>query len=167
MCREISSMREFEQKALILRLDASKWMVDADQTIVIRAHRDVSADSPWPYSSEPALPSPQREVLIVGCLAAHTAFSCGTEHEWRSQQPVRGDAMVLRSQLAGLLAARGGYAISIGRTHTENSPGLSIIGPESGWLEPEALVEARDIAGIHQGLEAGRAWSYSHVTRTP
>ena len=162
ICRDVSCMREFERKALLVRLRTAGWTIDPDQIEVIRAHRTVSADSPWPYDSDSNLPWPQLEVLVVGCLVACHSIDCRAERDWRSQQPIRGDAMVLRSDLAALLVAEGGYAISVGRTHTENSPGLSVLGPE-GWLDPESLLERTDIVGIHKGADAARAWSYARV----
>jgi hypothetical protein len=165
-CREVSPMREFERKALLLRLRNAKWALDPDQSEVIRAHRAVRVDSPWPFGAEPALPWPQHEILVVGCLADYLAIDCHNEHDWRSQQAIRGDGVVLNSELATSLAAQRGYAISVGRTQTENSPGLSILGPE-GWLDPELLVAGREVVGVHRGADAGRAWSYGRVSRSP
>ena len=166
MCREVSLMREFERKALLLRLSKAQWTIDPDQRELIRAQRAVSADSPWPYDSETALPWPQSEILVVGCLVDCLRIDCRNERDWRSQQAVRGDGLVLHSGLANLLVAQRGYAISVGRTHTENLPGLSVLGPE-GWLDPESLVERDDVVGIHRGADAGRAWSYGRVNQSP
>jgi hypothetical protein len=162
MCRDVSLMREFERKVLLLRLNGAEWTIDQDQTTTMRAQRAVSVDSPWPYRSTPALPWPQYEILVVGCNVGYAGLDCRSERNVRSQHPVRGDGLVLQSALASLLVAERGYAISVGRSQTENSPGLSLIGPD-GWLDPESLVERAEIAGIHRGADAARAWSYGRV----
>jgi len=164
MCREVSMMREFERKALLLRLAKAQWAIDPAQGESIRAHRAVSVSSPWAYESEPALPWPQSELLVIGCLVDYVKISCGNERGWRAEHAVRGDGLVLHSELANLLVAERGYAISVGRTQTENSPGLSVLGPE-GWLDPESLVESAEVVGIHRGADAGTAWSYGRTVR--
>lgn len=164
-CREASTMREFERKALLIRLRNGGWAIDPDQSSIIRAHKAVRADSPWPFDTGPALPRPHVEILVVGFLAHSTEVCCHNEREWRSQHAVRGDGLVLNSDLARLLAVERGYAISIGHTHTENTPGLSILGPE-GWLDPELLVEGYGVVGVHRGTDAARAWSYGRVNQS-
>lgn len=159
LCRDVSGMREFERKSLLLRLHGADWTVDPDQTGAIRAHRAVGADAPWPYNSEPALPWPQSEVLIVGSLLDYAVIACGDERAWRSQQSVRGDGLVLHSEVAKMLSVRRCYAISVGRTQTDSSPGLSIIGPDE-WLNPEDACKGFEVIGVHSDADAGRAWSY-------
>lgn len=55
---------------------------------------------------------------------------------------------------------------SFGRTHTENSPGLSIIAPD-GALDLEALIGRQEVVGVHRGRDAARAWSYGRVVAKP
>jgi hypothetical protein len=115
-CREVSLMREFERKALLLRLDKAKWIVDPDHRQLIRAHRSVSAEQPWPFGTDPALPWPQSEVLVVGSRAESLELDCRDERDWRSKCAVRGDALVLHTKLASLLVDERCYAVSVGRT---------------------------------------------------
>jgi hypothetical protein len=161
-CREVSSMREFERKALLLRLHKAGWTIDAEQTSTITAHRAVRLDAPWPFGAEPALPSPQFEILVLGCHAGFVQVSCQNEREWRSQHALRGDGLVLSSGLANLISVERSYAISVGRTQTDNSPGLSILGPE-GWLDPELFVGDHAVVDVHTGTDAAWAWSYRRI----
>ena len=163
-CREVSRMREFERKALLSRLVGAEWTIDPDQSAVIRAHKRVSISSIWPYGTGPALPWPQSEILVVGCLVEYPAITCCKGSIGESQQAVRGDGLVLQSDLAGLLVARQGCAISVGRTHTENSPGLSIIAP-AGEFDPLGCLDNHDVASVHVGMDAARAWSYGRIVR--
>lgn len=164
MCREVSIMRKFEQQTLLSRLNGSAWTIDSEQSEAIRAHRTVRVDSPWPFDSGPALPWPQFEILVIGCRVDYETIDCLDEGDWRPQWAVRGDGLVIRSRLARQLAVERGYAISIGRTHTDNSPGLSVLGPE-GWFDPELLVRRDEIVGVHRGGDASRAWSYGRVNQ--
>jgi hypothetical protein len=165
-CHEVSLLRGFERKALLVRLERAKWTIDPDQSQLIRAHKIVTVSSPWPYGSNPALPWPQSEILVVGCRVDYDTIDCRDERTLRSLHAVRGDSLVLHARLAALLVAEQCYAVSLGRTQTENSPGLSVLGPD-GWLCPEDLVEPREVVGVHIGVDAARAWSYGRVDEAP
>jgi len=159
LCREPSSMRDFERKSLLLRLRRASWTVENDHSRFVRAEKNVRAESPWPYDSQPALPWPQGEILVVGCLVGYRALNCNDEERWRSRYAIRGEGLILESELAKTLVTRSGHAISIGRTQTNNAPGLSIIGPE-GRFDPVQYVEIENVVGLHEGADAARAWSY-------
>jgi hypothetical protein len=152
-------MRDFERKALLVRLEKAGWAIDPEQTRVVRAHRILSAAFPWPFGMDPALPWPQREVLVAGWLAQWNDLDCKPETDGWHEQGMGVDGLVPSSHLAEVLHREGALAVSLERTHTENSPGLSIMA-RAGLLDPRALVEGYRLVAVHQGIDARRAWSY-------
>jgi hypothetical protein len=166
VCHDVSRMREFERKATLLKLKKAKWTLEVDSSELIRAHSTVSPESPWPYTSEPAMPWPQEEILIVGTSfdwnPVDCHLDCRNESSWRHLHSVQGDALLLHSRIPELLLSKQCYAISVGRTHTENTPGLSIVAPD-GALDPETLVSSSEVVAVHRGADAERAWAYGRI----
>ncbi len=164
-CRELATLRDFERKVLLIRFNRTNWLVDPEQSDAIRAHRVVAERSPWPYTPAPALPWPQLELLVVGGLFQYSMLECGARERAHAVRAVRSEAVVLQPSFSQSLLSAQAYAICVGRTHTDNSPGLSVIGPR-GLLSPERFVGAKDVLAIHRDGDAERAWSYARVEHT-
>jgi hypothetical protein len=160
---EVSLMREFELKRTLLRLNKSNWVIAPNLSKVVGAHRDVTPNEPWPYESCPELPWPQSEILVAGFRAtsADLRSECMGRGPWL--RAIAGEARVLGSSLELRLAGGDGCAVTIGRTHTENSPGLSIIA-KMRTFNPETFVEPERVAGVHRFQDASLAWSYGRIT---
>jgi hypothetical protein len=158
-CQDAAATRDFDRRTLLHRLTKAGWSIDPAQSLVIRASRALNEAAPWPFGPEPALPWPQEEILVAGWDAHLEEIDCGPGTEKSSAQFIRGDSLVVNSRLSCSLDERGGFAVSVGRTHTDNSPGLSIL-CRDGLLDPRQLVEGQSVLGVHTGVEAPRAWSY-------
>lgn len=161
-CQETASLREFEQKARLSQLRRAQWNIDPDAHRVIRAHRVVSRDAPWPFLTEPVLPWPQAEILLAGARLGYSMVDC--QNDATSRRAVRSEELLDRSHIVQWLVATGALAVCLGRTQTDNSPGISLI----GWadIEPDAFVEATEILAVHRGDDAARAWSYAKIRST-
>jgi hypothetical protein len=162
-CQETASLREFERKVRLSQLARAQWVVDPATERVIRAHRVVSRDAPWPFFTEPALPWPQAEILMAGGHLDYTRVDC--QQDGAPHRSVRSEDLLDRPQIVQWLVATGAVAVCIGRTQTDNSPGISLIG--AAELQPEAFVDATEVLAVHRGDEAARAWAYARIKSTP
>lgn len=166
MCRNVALLREFDRKATLRRLSRARWVVDPDDSAVIRAHRVASQDFPWPYADDThavALPWPQAEILIVGGSIDYSSIDC-RDNTIAGTRSIRGEGIVLYSDIVHRLVAQECHAVCVGRTQTDNSPGISIIGRPG--LKPEDFVSGESIFAVHRDQDAGRAWSYGRIIRS-
>jgi hypothetical protein len=156
LCERIDSQSP-ECKRLRARLSGADWVVTVDKSECTCAHRPISGDSPWPYPKSPGLPYRPREILLVGS-AAHMPIACATPS---SVPPLSAEDLILTQTVTEHLIQRECYAIFFGWTHTENRPGISIIGKPG--LDPRRFVPKTMIHSVHFGIEAGWAWSQAVI----
>jgi hypothetical protein len=160
LCRRVASLREFERKALLLRLERARWDVEPRRDTAIRACKTVSEGSPWPYPESPGLPFSPSEILVVGATLGYAVVHC-TWDESAWTRPVEGEHLVLQSDFASWLISNRAFAVCFGRTQTDFSPGISIIGSHA--LDPRGFVAADEIHALHWNDNGGRAWSHGRI----
>jgi hypothetical protein len=158
-CQATTSLREFARKARLSQLRQAEWNIDPDTQRFIRGHREVSREMPWPFPTEPVLPWPQAEVLVIGGHWDYRNAACpGPDVLPRA---IRGEELLDGPDVVSRLVTTGALAVCVGRTQTDNSPDISLIG--TAKLDPEAFVDARQVHAVHRGDEAPRAWSYPRI----
>lgn len=162
LCRNISGLREFEKATTLLRLQRAQWVVDSTHKSMIRAHRLVTPSSPWPYPSRPGLAYRGLEVLVVGRPFEARALHCDRSKTATVVRAIEAEEVVLDEKFSQALRSNGAYAVCVGRTHTENSPGISVIGPAG--LDVREFVPPGRVLAVHGGTEAERAWSYGRTS---
>ena len=152
-----STMKQVQR--LRLRLLGSGWVLDSEESgEFLLAHKPVSSEEPWPYPGSPGLPYRPAELLLVGAIG-HAAIACGEVPV--APRSVPGETLVLTEPVAHYLAARSCYVVCFGWTHTENTPGLTIIGPPG--IDPRQFVPAGAVHSVHRGADAEWAWSQATV----
>jgi hypothetical protein len=157
LCRDAREMRSFELKSLEIQLAKTGWSVDRSLPAVIRAERAALEPSFWPASSEPVLSRSGFEILVIGSARAGQ-FDCANAD--RTAHAVLGDSIAVASPIVESIAADRCLVASLGRTHTENSPGVSIIAAAGRAVDVPSLVEFAPVFATHVGDDAQRAWSY-------
>lgn len=158
VCHRTDSMSPFQFKREKLRLGRAQWQIDTHDSC-LRAYRSVSRQEPWPYASPRGLPHGASDLLLLG----GTGFAGVDCIDLPSQRrAVPSEDLVLRPPVVEYLLETQQQVVCIGRTHTDSSPGISILGPAG--LMPEGFVPADAIHAIHEGTEAGHAWSYPRLT---
>jgi hypothetical protein len=160
LCRSLAAMRPFERSSALIRLTNSNWEIDDTASGLLRARRSISHDQPWPYPSNPGLRRPYSEIAVVGNRFDHRQLQVEPRSLTRA---IEGEELILQPCVVEFLVSTGSYAVCVGRTHTDNSPGLSIIGPPG--LRPEVLVPEHLLLAVHKGTDAERAWSYRRVAK--
>lgn len=155
----VRQIRSFETKARLLQFNRNGWTVDPEQTSRIRGHRWTTRQHPWAFDRDPVLPKPLAEMLICGAKGTYALVSNEPEDQDSLRVILPASEAFIRPSVVDQFLRRGCCFVHLGRTHTDNSPGIHIIAME-GAVNPEALVEAQLILSVHRGVDAGLAWSY-------
>ncbi|RLB54278.1 MAG: hypothetical protein DRJ42_09590 [Deltaproteobacteria bacterium] len=150
-------MSPFQLKREKLRLARAKWEIDSCESC-LRGYRAISRQEPWPYDSRRGLPLRASELLLLGGIG-FAGIDCRELPVQR--RAVLSEDLVLTPTVVEHLLETQQQVVCSGRTHTGNSPGISILGPAG--LLPEEFVPADAIHVIHEGTEAGYAWSYPRL----
>lgn len=154
-CRALDEMSAAELERE--RIRRKGWMID-DRGGCFRAWRELSERQPWPFDHTPGLPSTRHpEVLLLGDTTVGVIDSID-----RALGPVEG-LQTLTSWVFAQLAQTGTHLVSRARTHVDNSEGISIVGPRG--LDPEDFVPSERVHAVHEGSDAGWAWSYPMLGR--
>lgn len=162
-CQDATSLREFARKSRLSQLQRAQWTIDPDTRVCIRGHRVVAHDAPWPFLTEPALPWPQSEVLVTGGPLTYHSVACPSPDT--ALRSVRSEELLDRANVVHWLVTTGSLAVCVGRTQTDNSPGISLI--SAADVDPAAFVDANEVHAVHRGNEAARAWSYARIANDP
>lgn len=143
-----------QSKILQARLRGAGWSLLEDCSQCILATKGLTDGDIWPFAGTPGIPRVPPEVLVLG-YTDPVVLDC--EIEESKPRAVRGERMVLSSELTSSLAASGGYAVCFGRTHANNRPGISLIGRRG--LDFPGILLSWGCKEIFHGADAERAWT--------
>jgi hypothetical protein len=153
--RGLDEMTAFELKREEVRRKG--WTIDHCGRC-FRAWRGISERHPWPFDRTPGLPSTRNpDVLLLGDTKGEVID--GIVGALGPLDGLQGLTPVVFAHLA----QTGTHLVCRGRTHVDNSDGISIVGPRG--LDPEAFVPRELVHAVHEGSDAGWAWSYPMLWR--